>query len=97
MNKLIHIIIFIGFLILIISLYKNIETFEDFVKEQNFLDILLSYKPNKLPTENYKRFSKILISNSDDFFQQQSKLNFEFIALNSPFDKRNEFRRRKIF
>jgi len=30
MNKLIHIIIFIGFLILIISLYKNIETFEDF-------------------------------------------------------------------
>jgi uncharacterized GH25 family protein len=71
--------------------YDDIKTFEDFVKEQNFLDILLSYKPNKLPTENYKRFSKILISNSDDFFQQQSKLNFEFIALNSPFDKRNEF------
>ena len=57
--------------------YDDIETFEDFVKEQNFLDILLSYKPNKLPTENYKRFSKILISYSDDFFKQQSKLNFE--------------------
>jgi hypothetical protein len=44
--------------------YDNIETFEDFVKEQNFLDILSSYNPSKLPTENYKRFSKILISNS---------------------------------
>ena len=71
--------------------YDNIETFEDFVKEQNFLDILSSYNPSKLPTENYKRFSKILISNSNDFFQQTSKLDFELIALNSPFDKKNEF------
>src|SRR5210317_1903191 len=71
--------------------YDNMETFEDFVKEQNFLDILSSYSLSKLPTENYKRFSKILISNSNDFFQQTSKLDFELIALNSPFDKKNEF------
>ena len=50
-----------------------------------------NYNPSKLPTENYKRFSKILISNSNDFFQQTSKLDFELIALNSPFDKKNEF------
>jgi len=76
--------------------YDNIKTFEDFVKEQNFLDILSIYNSNKLPTENYKRFSKILISNSKDFFQQTSKLDFELIALNSPFDKSNEFFKFKL-
>src|SRR5210317_1797589 len=58
-------------------------------EKEKFLDILSSYNPSKLPTENYKRFSKILISNSNDFFQQTSKLDFELIALNSPFDKKN--------
>ena len=76
--------------------YDNIEKFENFVKEQDFFDILSSYNANKLPTENYKRFSKILISNSNDFFQQSSKLDFELIALNSPFDKRNEFFKFKL-
>ena len=31
--------------------YDNIEKFENFVKEQDFLDILSSYNKDKLPTE----------------------------------------------
>src|SRR6056300_76686 len=49
-----------------------------------------SIEKNKIPTESFKRFAKILLSDgSNDFFIQEPKLDFEFIALNSPYDQNN--------
>ena len=33
----------------------------------------------------------MLISNSNDFFLQKNNLDYEVVALNSPFDRRNEY------
>ena len=33
----------------------------------------------------------MLISNSNNFFLQKNNLDYEVVALNSPFDRRNEY------
>jgi hypothetical protein len=65
--------------------YESVEKFEDFLKEQNFYNILYKFDKDKLPTESYRRFAKVLMTDGNkDFFIQKPKLDFEIIALNSP-------------
>ena len=67
--------------------YESLEKFEDFLKEQNFQSVVDKFDRNNLPTENYKRFAKTLITDGNkDFFIQKPKLDFEIIALNSPYN-----------
>ena len=62
------------------------------LNEQNLISFKNSIEKNKIPTESYKRFAKILLSDgSNDFFIQEPNLDFEFIALNSPYDQNNNF------
>ena len=62
----------------------------EFLNEQNLISFKSSIEKNKIPTESYKRFAKILLSDgSNDFFIQEPNLDFEFIALNSPYDQNN--------
>jgi len=71
--------------------YESIEKFEDFLKEQNFESTLEKFDKNKLPTESYRRFAKTLMTDEhNDFFIQKPKLDFEIIALNSPFELKDE-------
>jgi hypothetical protein len=66
--------------------YESIEKFEDFLKEQNFESTLEKFDKNKLPTESYRRFAKALMTDGNkDFFIQKPKLDFEIIALTSPY------------
>ena len=70
--------------------YESVEKFIEFLNEQNLISFKSSIEKNKIPTESYKRFAKILLSDgSNDFFIQEPKLDFEFIALNSPYDQNN--------
>ena len=71
--------------------YKSYDDFEKFVNEQNFSHLTKNIDKKIIPTENYKRFSKILISNSNQFFLQKQNLDYEIIALNSPFERSNEY------
>jgi hypothetical protein len=72
--------------------YKSVEKFIEFLNEQNLISFKNSIEKNKIPTESYKRFAKILLSDgSNDFFIQEPNLDFEFIALNSPYDQNNNF------
>ena len=67
--------------------YESSEKFEDFLKEQNFKSTPGIIDRNNLPTENFKRFAKVLMTDGNkDFFIQKPKLDFEFIALNSPYN-----------
>ena len=66
--------------------YESIEKFEDFLKEQNFESTLDKFDKNKLPTESYRRFAKALMTDGNkSFFIQKPKLDFEIIALTSPY------------
>ena len=66
--------------------YESIEKFEDFLKEQNFESTLDKFDKNKLPTESYRRFAKALMTDGNKgFFIQKPKLDFEIIALTSPY------------
>ena len=70
--------------------YESLEKFEDFLNKQNFKSSLSKFDKNNLPTENYKRFAKTLMTDGNkDFFIQKPKLDFEFIALNSPYNLNN--------
>jgi len=71
--------------------YDSFDDFEKFVKNQNSSYLIKNIDKTIIPKENYKRFSKILISNSNNFFIQKENLDYEIVALNSPFDPRNEF------
>ena len=63
--------------------YESVEKFIEFLNEQNLISFKNSIEKNKIPTESYKRFAKILLSDgSNDFFIQEPNLDFEFIALN---------------
>ena len=78
--------------------YESVEKFEDFLKEQNFQSILDRFNKDKLPTENYKRFAKALMNDgNNDFFIQKPKLDFEIIALNSPYNLKNNFFEFQLF
>jgi len=78
--------------------YESIEKFEDFLKEQNFESTLEKFDKNKLPTESYRRFAKALMTNGNkSFFIQKPKLDFEIIALTSPYNLKEEIFEFQLF
>ena len=78
--------------------YDSIEKFVEFLEEHNLQDLKKLIDKDKLPSESYKRFAKVLLNDgSKNFFVQKPKLDFEIIALNSPFDPRNDFFELKLF
>ena len=78
--------------------YESLEKFEDFLNKQNFLSALGKLDKNNLPTENYKRFAKALMTDGNKgFFIQKPKLDFEIIALNSPYNLNNNLFEFQLF
>ena len=66
--------------------YESVEKFKDFLKEQDLEKAVGNFDTNKIPTESYRRFAKVLMTDGNkDFFIQKPKLDFEIIALNSPY------------
>ena len=75
-----------------------LEKFEDFLKEQNFESTLDKFDKNKLPTESYRRFAKALMTDGNkSFFIQKPKLDFEIIALTSPYKLKEELFEFQLF
>jgi len=78
--------------------YDSVEKFEDFVKEQGLQSTIGKFDRNKIPTENYRRFAKVLITDGNKgFFIQKPKLDFEIIALNTPYELKNNFFKFQLF
>ena len=78
--------------------YDSVEKFEDFVKEQGLQSTIGKFDRNKIPTENYRRFAKVLITDGNKgFFIQKPKLDFEIIALNTPYELKNSFFKFQLF
>ena len=78
--------------------YESIQKFEDFLKEQNLENVVDKLDKNKLPTESYRRFAKTLMTDGgNSFFIQKPKLDFEIIALNSPYNLKNNLFKFQIF
>ena len=78
--------------------YESIQKFEDFLKEQNLQSAAGKFDTNKIPTESYRRFAKTLITDGgNNFFIQKPKLDFEIIALNSPYNSKNDLFKFQIF
>jgi uncharacterized GH25 family protein len=78
--------------------YESVEKFEDFVKEQGLQNTIDKFDRNKIPTENYRRFAKVLITDGNKgFFIQKSKLDFEIIALSTPYKLKNSFFEFQLF
>ena len=78
--------------------YDSVEKFEDFVKEQGLQSTINKFDRNKIPTENYRRFAKVLITDGNKgFFIQKPKLDFEIIALNTPYELKNSFFKFQLF
>ena len=78
--------------------YDSVEKFEDFVKEQGLQSTIDKFDRNKIPTENYRRFAKVLITDGNKgFFIQKSKLDFEIIALSTPYKLKNSFFKFQLF
>ena len=78
--------------------YDSVEKFEDFVNEQGLQNTIDKFDRNKIPTENYRRFAKVLITDGNKgFFIQKSKLDFEIIALSTPYKLKNSFFEFQLF
>ena len=78
--------------------YDSVEKFEDFIKEQGLQSTIDKLDRNKIPTENYRRFAKVLITDGKkNFFIQKPKLEFELIALNSPYEMANNTFKFQLF
>ena len=78
--------------------YESLEKFEDFLNNQNFQSVLGKLDKNNLPTENYKRFAKALMTDGNKgFFIQKPKLDFEIIALSTPYKLKNSFFEFQLF
>ena len=78
--------------------YDSVEKFEDFIKEQGLQSTIDKFDKNKIPTENYRRFAKVLITDGNKgFFIQKPKLDFEIIALNTPYELKNSFFEFQLF
>ena len=78
--------------------YDSVEKFEDFIKEQGLQSTINKLNRNKVPTENYRRFAKVLITDGNEgFFIQKSKLDFEIIALSTPYKFKNSFFEFQLF
>ena len=78
--------------------YDSIKKFEDFIKEQGLQNTIDKLDRNKIPTENYRRFAKVLITDGKkNFFIQKPKLELELIALNSPYEMVNNTFKFQLF
>ena len=78
--------------------YESVEKFKDFLKEQNLESTIGNFDINKIPTESYRRFAKALMTDGNKgFFIQKPKLDFEIIALNSPYDLKNNLFEFQLF
>ena len=78
--------------------YDSVGKFEDFIKEQGLQNTIDKFDRNKIPTENYRRFAKALITDGNKgFFIQKPKLGFEIIALNTPYKSKNSFFEFQLF
>ena len=78
--------------------YDSVEKFEDFIKEQGLQSTIDKLDRNKIPTENYRRFAKVLITDGKkNFFIQKPKLELELIALNSPYEMVNNTFKFQLF
>jgi hypothetical protein len=78
--------------------YETTEKFEDFLKEQGLKNTINNFDRSKIPTENYRRFAKALITDGNkNFFIQKPKLDLDLIALNSPFDLNNNIFKFQLF
>ena len=78
--------------------YDSVEKFEDFIKEQGLQSTINKFDRNKIPTENYRRFAKVLITDGNKgFFIQKPKLDFEIIALNTPYELKSSFFEFQLF
>ena len=78
--------------------YESLEKFKDFIKEQDLLSSTDDIDINKIPTENYRRFAKTLMTDGHkDFFIQKPKLDFEIIALNTPYEIKSSFFKFQLF
>jgi len=78
--------------------YDTVEKFEDFIKEQGLQKTINKLDRNKIPTENYRRFAKVLITDGNEgFFIQKPKLDFEIIALNAPYELKNNLFEFQLF
>jgi len=78
--------------------YDSVKKFEDFIKEQGLQSTINEFDRNKIPTENYRRFAKVLISDGNKgFFIQKPKLDFEIIALSTPYELKSSFFEFQLF
>ena len=78
--------------------YDSVEKFENFVKEQGLQSTINKFDRNKIPTENYRRFAKVLITDGNKgFFIQKPKLDFEIIPLTSPYNLQEELFEFQLF
>ena len=78
--------------------YDSVEKFEDFIKEQGLQSTIDKLDRSKIPTENYRRFAKVLITDGKkNFFIQKPKLELELIALNSPYEMVNNTFKFQLF
>ena len=78
--------------------YDSVEKFEDFIKAQGLQNTIKNFDRGVIPTENYRRFAKVLITDGNkNFFIQKPKLDFEIIALNTPYELKNSFFEFQLF
>ena len=78
--------------------YDSVEKFEDFIKAQGLQNIIKNFDRSIIPTENYRRFAKVLITDGNKgFFIQKPKLDFEIIALNTPYEDKSIFFEFQLF
>jgi len=78
--------------------YDSVEKFEDFIKEQGLQSTINNIDRNKIPTENYRRFAKVLITDGNkSFFIQKPKMDFEIIALDTPHELKNNIFKFQLF
>jgi uncharacterized GH25 family protein len=78
--------------------YDSVKKFEDFIKAQGLQNTIKNFDRGVVPTENYRRFAKVLITDGNkNFFIQKPKLDFEIIALNTPYGLKNSFFEFQLF
>ena len=85
-------------LLILKNIWLGQRKFEDFIKEQDLQNTINKVDRNKIPTENYRRFAKALITDGNkNFFIQKPKLDLDLIALNSPFELNNNIFKFQLF
>ena len=78
--------------------YESVEKFKVFLKEQDLESTVGNFDINKIPAESYRRFAKALMTDGNKgFFIQKPKLDFEIIALTSPYSSKDELFEFQLF